>query len=577
MDFHKGSLIILVPLLTAFGCGDSGSVERINGTSGRVNELSIERFSSSPLTALARFSTDTPSKIRITTLGQDGEDLTQSFDEYATKHEIPVLGLYPDFRNTVLLSLESRNGNIAVDTILISTRPLPFRYRNLPLVAIRSGSAPLAPGFFLLLLSKEFGGSREEGMFLAVDNFGKIRWVYTGDYWFLGKMSAPGKLVVQLPSVLKRLRKTYNLIVERLLALTGWHSVFRHLYWGIEDTHTPELIRRQQESPSRSLQARVAEWLPRSLGDHNALQEIDLLGRAGRSWKAEGHSIHHDFIFLPNGNLLALASTFSSDEDLIIEIGSQSGTIDRVIDLKEVLDVKRPQMPRHLHDPDWLHANALFYDEQDSTIVISARNQSAVVKLTLDSLKIRWIMGSHEKWASPYRRYLLEPIGKDFSWQWGQHAPILSPQDPNRMLVYDNGNQRSYDSPMSPESSFSRAVEYEIDDTAGTVRQTWEFGGEYGSELYTPIVGNAEYVSNGNRLICFGAIPRDLNGRVVEWVELAPDSLRIKNRSVKSSARIFETTGEANPKTLFELRIEDGDRNTYVGYLVYRAHKIFLY
>ncbi len=565
--------ISFITLLLVVGCADEDAGTSLSSSSGRLIDLRIERFPDSPLTALLRFRTEEPSRVTVTIVGQDGEDLTKVFEAYQTEHDIPLLGLYPDFRNTVLLHLEEQNGVTSADTVDVPTHPLPVQYRSVPFRTVRTGSGPLAPGFTLLLLNREFGGSREESLFMAVDASGKVRWAYTGEHLFMGKMLPNGRFVIQVPNGTTRLRASYNRFIEPLLAVFGWQSVARYLYWGIPDTHTPGVIERQRADPVQSLPALISTWLPTSFGEHNTLHEIDLFGSVIARWKVDGFSIHHDFLFLPNGDLLALASTPRDDEDLIVQVDHASGRTIRVIDLKQVLDVNRSVLPRHVNNLDWLHANALVYDERDSTVVLSARNQSAVVKLSLDPLRVRWILGDHDKWSEPYHQYLLRLSDGDFA--WGQHAPVRSPSHPQRYLLFDNGNQRSYLEPIPPESSYSRAVEYEVDEAARTVRQTWSFG--TAGERYSPVVGNAEYLSNGNKLICFGAIARDLDGRPVEWIEPAEDPGRFRNRSVKSSAVIVETTGDDRPRPLWELTIEDTDRSHYIGYLVYRAHRISLY
>ncbi len=570
----KIALILVTALLAAAGCRSRGSADDVLLRGGDLKNLTVERFPESPLAAIAHFNTDVPSQVTVTILGQDGEDLSKTVEDFRTDHDIPLLGLYPDFRNTVILRLTTRDGRSTVDSLRITTRPLPRQYRHLSLQADRIGSKPLAPGMYLLLLNREYGGSTEKGMFLVADHFGKIRWVYMGDHWFLGKILPNGNLVVQRSSPLERLQEAYNQCIVYAYAKTGWQFLYRDLYWEMPNTYIPSVMNEQRKNPVRSLPARMAEWLPRTMVNHNALAEIDLFGREVTSWRAAGYSIHHDFIFLPNGNLLALASTLDSDEDLIIEMGKKSHAIEREIRFKEILDANRPMMPRHIHEPDWLHANALYFDGRDSTIVVSARNQSAVVKLTLDSLHIRWILGNHEHWKEPFRRLLLRPVGEPFQWQWGQHAPMHSPKDPRRILVYDNGNMRSYERPLPADSSYSRAVEYEIDDRGMTVRQTWEYGKKFGSQRFTPIVGSARYLSNGNRLICFGALARDLQGRVVRWIEQGPQLGQYRNRSVKSSAVIDETTSDLPAERLLEIRISDRDPDTYAGYLVYRAYHV---
>src|SRR5699024_9258298 len=61
-------------------------------------------YGAAPLTALAVFETDEPVKITVTVEGKDEHgDVERSYDELKTEHAIPVLGLYPDYENTVTI------------------------------------------------------------------------------------------------------------------------------------------------------------------------------------------------------------------------------------------------------------------------------------------------------------------------------------------------------------------------------------------------------------------------------------------------------------------------------------------
>ena len=58
---------------------------------------------------------------------------------------------------------------------------------------------------------------------------------------------------------------------------------------------------------------------------------------------------------------------------------------------------------------DWAHANSIFYDASDDSIVLSFRHQDAVVKFSRESGELIWILGTHEGWKDPWKPYLLEP------------------------------------------------------------------------------------------------------------------------------------------------------------------------
>ena len=300
------------------------------------------------------------------------------------------------------------------------------------------------------------------------------------------------------------------------------------------------------------------------------LFEITMLGEeTGRRWPIP-EGFHHDATVLPNGDLLALTTAPGSFEDGLVEVDRESGEILRAWDYRTILDPERPRQPVNLAEEDWLHLNAVEYDRRRDEIIVSGRDQSAVVSIDRSSGELRWILGAHEHWDERFRDALLDPVGEPFEWQWGQHAPMVHPDDPNRLLVYDNGNKRSYDAPLAPQENYSRAVEYELDREEMTVRQVWQYGKRYGSQLYTPFIGDADYLANGNRLVTFGGITRTLDGEPSELFDYEAEAV---NR-MKISARVVEVTADTPAVEVATFFFADPDAASYRGYRVYRSMRM---
>ena len=307
--------------------------------------------------------------------------------------------------------------------------------------------------------------------------------------------------------------------------------------------------------------------------EEDSIREIDMLGRpTGKEWTVPG-GLHHDALELPDGNFLALTSAPGSFDDGVVEIGRHTGDAVRWWDFRSIVDPDRPRQPKNLRDEDWLHLNGITYDPEDDAFIVSGRDQSALVKVGRYSGELVWILSNHRYWKPEYRPYLLEPEGAPFSWPWGQHSPAVHPEDPDRILVYDNGNKRSYDAPLSPEENYSRAVEYRISPGGRGIEQIWEYGRERGSGLYTPFIGSAAYLPNGNRLVCFGGITRSLQGDPMEIFDFEEGKV---NR-MKMSAVIVEVTSAVPAEPVLELRFADDDPESYRGYRSYRAFKMPLY
>ncbi len=305
----------------------------------------------------------------------------------------------------------------------------------------------------------------------------------------------------------------------------------------------------------------------------DSLVEMDLMGRKIRTLPPLMYGLHHDVVFMENGNLLVLSSAPDSFEDGVVELDGETGSYVQGWDFREILDKNRPPQPRNLEPADWLHLNGISYDARDDSFIVSGRDQSAVVKVDRERGQLIWILGNHEHWQEAYHPYLLQSVGTPFAWQWGQHAPMVHPEHPQRILLYDNGNERSYTDPRDPTENYSRAVEFEVDEETMTIRQIWEYGTENGSTTFTPFIGDANYLENGNRLVCFGGITKNLDGDAVEIFDFANNSLN----AMKISAKVIEVTSDYPAREVLVFSFNDPDPTSYAGYRVYQAERYPLY
>ena len=332
----------------------------------------------------------------------------------------------------------------------------------------------------------------------------------------------------------------------------------------------------------------------------NTLTEMDVLGNVQIEFHMTGNTegnpgsipidasfIHHDAIKLPNGNYVtSIRDTSRSVEDYPLDETdpSQIGTVP-VIDEPVIeftpegviqgrwnfLDFLKPTRiaygaTRGLPDDpaDWVHLNAIWHDPGDDSFIVSLRQQDAVVKFSRQNGELKWILGTPANWEG-FEEYLLTPLGSDLTWQYHQHAPMLTPD--GTLLLYDNGNEKA--SPFTgeprvdPAANFSRAVEFEIDEQAMTVSQVWEYGLEQsGEQLYTPFIGDADDLPlTRNVLITFGGV----------CTEDGIPSGAI--RDCRLNARIIEVTHDSEPVKVFDLLVNDEDP-TARGYAVYRADRI---
>ena len=238
------------------------------------------------------------------------------------------------------------------------------------------------------------------------------------------------------------------------------------------------------------------------------LYEIDLLGHIYNEYSIKG-GYHHDYFELPNGNLLVASDDFNNEagtvEDYLVELDRTTGNIVKTWDLKDILNMEDGKS-ENWSNYDWFHNNSVWYDEATNSITLSGRHQDAVINIDYTSGKLNWIIGDSTNWSSEYQKYFFTPVGKDFEWQWSQHAAMITPE--GYVFIFDNGNNKSKDSSKYVEASnsYSRGVMYKIDTDKMTIEQVYEYGKERGSSFYSPYISDVDYLSKNHYLIHSGGI-----------------------------------------------------------------------
>ena len=132
---------------------------------------------------------------------------------------------------------------------------------------------------------------------------------------------------------------------------------------------------------------------------------------------------------------------------------------------------------------DWLHANSLARGPRGN-IVVSLFWTHEVVSVAADFSGVEWSLGGP---ASTFDV-------ADGAMDAGQHTAVEIAED--RVLLFDNGLDR-------PDSTrYSRAIELQLDRTAGTAEVVWEYRPT--PDIFAPIVSSARRLANGNTVVAFG-------------------------------------------------------------------------
>ena len=170
---------------------------------------------------------------------------------------------------------------------------------------------------------------------------------------------------------------------------------------------------------------------------------------------------------------------------------------------------------------DWCHANAITVDLVKNVVYANCR-WAGLLKTTYASTPVRqWLLTGMAKGASvptlPPSDIAFSPTSSAFS---DTHDPEI--HDDGTICFFDNGGY-SGGAGGSTTMFHSRAVEYQINETAKTATLVWEFPGNatvpdawYTANWYTPFWGDVDRLPNGNHLIAAGIRAPPVESRVFE-------------------------------------------------------------
>ncbi|WP_422353848.1 aryl-sulfate sulfotransferase [Roseivirga pacifica] len=456
----------LAVLLVLSGCGTAPKTfdELVKGELA----LTLNPYERSPLGALASFTTTEPVAVSLEIAGDIA--ISKTFDTYNTIHSVPILGLYPNKLNSVKLTLTTEGGTSVSKDLSIQTAPLPDFLPSIDVTKLEKNK--MEEGLHLIEMLVANNGKFHSYTMMFDDN-GAVRWYMD--------MSSTGQI-------------TYS-----------------------------------------ALRNKRGNWL---YLDWDDIYELDDLGRQVSKKQMTSFAGNHHVMEADNGNLLMGGTRKGADVvradgrrvvtrfDHVLEWDLAANQPVNYWDIGEYLDIDRIVFnPGYSLDfmADWFHLNGIAKDSKDGSIIASGRSQG-VVKMGADK-SLKWIMAPHARWGkagrtgqgNPTEPFLLTALDRegkplpenvqfgiestdDFSWNTGQHSMNILPN--GNLLIFDNGMSRDF----AEKPTYSRAVEYKIDDEKRTIQQVWQYGKERGLEMFSPITSDVDVLANGNRLITSGNI-----------------------------------------------------------------------
>ena len=496
-----------------------------------------------PLAAQIAFRTNRPTTVALEF--DDGErSWTVDIGSGATtNHVVPVLGMRPDRTHVVRVVVADENGVTSTsEPFEVTTDPLPDDFP--PLDVRVSVPDRMEPGITMLepTYRSEDDSERDDHLLVAVDETGDVVWYYKAAH------PASDARRLQNGNLLYRSGRAGPLYEIDMLGNTvaEWHT-----------NRTPE--------------------------DRRGITSLHI----------DTETLHHETFETQSGNILGISTELrpydnypTSDTDPAAERTTSEVLGDVLVEFNRQGELLREVKVLDLVDPyrigynslgwggawsalfteeethprrDWAHVNAVVMDESERYVIASLRQQDAVVKIDWDAAELVWILGNHDDWGPEWQDYLLQP-NDELLWPYHQHAPMITPE--GTILMFDNGNYRArpFDEPTPPSESFSRAVEYRVDEDNMEVTEVWSYGGPGGEPYFARFLGDADWMPRtGNVLINYGGLVSDAAGTPI--VEGAGHNW----------VRIVEVTHDTPAEKVFELFIDD---ERPAGWSVFRAERL---
>lgn len=280
----------------------------------------------------------------------------------------------------------------------------------------------------------------------------------------------------------------------------------------------------------------------------------------GNGYVAESH----EFQLLPNGHALMLSYDLQPvDMSELVDGGHPGamvvGSIIQELDVEknvvfqwrswDYLDITDSYNDLTLRIFDPIHINSIDMDS-DNHLLVSIMGLAGISKINRQTGEIMWTMGG----VNNEFTFVNEEEVSEYAPEYFMYQHEVRRLDNGNILMIDDGNRAK--------RNWSRAVEYEIDETTLTATNVWQYRPD--PDICINTMGSAQRLPNGNTLIGWGMASAtkktavtevDASGNVV--LELAFDG------NLWSSYRAYKFEWDGGSPAAEVLRYELGAGNSY--------------
>jgi len=214
-------------------------------------------------------------------------------------------------------------------------------------------------------------------------------------------------------------------------------------------------------------------------------------------WMEDFELDSHDFIAMENGHFLIFGRDIRTiDMSAVVEGGQTDATVKGCV-IQELDEDKNVVFEWNSFDHfqltdsykdltvssiDFDHPNSLEIDA-DGNILLISRALNEVTKIDRQTGDIIWRLG-----------------GKNNQFEFADSSHMFSM--PHKFRRLENGNYTIFDNGTERDPSYTRAVEYAIDQENKTIEMVWEYDAD--KTVFSRSGGSAQRLPSGNTLLCYG-------------------------------------------------------------------------
>ena len=205
-------------------------------------------------------------------------------------------------------------------------------------------------------------------------------------------------------------------------------------------------------------------------------------------------------------------------ESVILEVDKDDGHVHKTFNMAQIISAAMraggddPSQFVFQRDPgppprsnDWFHNNGVAYNRADDSVVISSR-ENFLICLDYNTGGIRWILGDPtKKWFQfPSLRKFALTVAPGSLPPIGQHAPSITFDQ--GLMVFDNGNESSFQSPPGAHRDFASPRKYSLDLVGKVATEVWNLPVPMNENIHSPFCGSSYEDAPYNYLVDYALV-----------------------------------------------------------------------